>query len=117
MLIRSNNRRICSLSFSKEKITLDIQDASFFSFDNNGEFDFFSTIQKAKKFGQILDDSHLTLSILRKGKEAVSIGHKAHPTLSRLFTRSDDIQINSVRQMMKLKNDMKNDDVDDEKQS
>ncbi|HEX7178795.1 MAG TPA: hypothetical protein VF220_03645 [Nitrososphaeraceae archaeon] len=59
----------------------------------------------------------MTLSILRKGKEAISIGHKAHPTLSRLFTRSDDIQINSVRQVMKLKNDLKNDDEEKEKES
>ena len=52
-----------------------------------------------------MTDNHLTLSILRKGKEALSLGYEAHPTLSRLITGSDDIQIDRVREVTKLKHD------------
>ena len=54
---------------------------------------------------QVLTDNHLTLSILRKGKEALSLGYETHPTLSRLITGSDDIQIDSVKEVAKLKRD------------
>ena len=43
----------------------------------------------------------MTLSILRKGKEALSLGYETHPTLSQLITGSDDIQIDSVKEVAK----------------
>lgn len=46
------------------------------------------------------------ITILRKGKEALSLGYKTHPTLSRLITRSNNIQIDSVKEIAKLKHDM-----------
>jgi hypothetical protein len=48
----------------------------------------------------------LTFTILRKGKEALSLGYETHPTLSRLITRSNNIQIDSVKEIAKLKHDM-----------
>jgi len=57
-----------------------------------------------------LTDNHLTLSILRKGKEALSLGYEAHPTLSRLTTVSDDIRIDSVKEVAKLKHDVDKDE-------
>ncbi|MFL6432455.1 MAG: hypothetical protein ACJ71O_01815 [Nitrososphaeraceae archaeon] len=44
----------------------------------------------------------MTLAFLRKGKEAIILGKEAHPTFSRLITRSDDIQIGSVRESTEL---------------
>jgi hypothetical protein len=55
----------------------------------------FDKLKTAKEFAQKLTDNGLTLSFLRKGKEA-------RPTLSRLITRSDDIQVDSVRESTKL---------------
>jgi hypothetical protein len=37
------------------------------------------------------------------------LGKEAKPTFSRVVTRSDDIQLNSVRESAKLKRDMKAD--------
>jgi len=62
----------------------------------------FEEIKTAKKLAQILDNNNLTISILRKGKKAISLGKEASPTLSRLLTGSDDIQIDSIRQATKL---------------
>ncbi len=56
----------------------------------------------------ILTNNGLTLSFLRKGKEAITFGKGAHPTLSKLITRSGDIQIDSVRKSIKLSRDLKN---------
>ena len=51
----------------------------------------------------------MTISFLRKGKDAISLGKDAKPTLSRLITRSDDIQIDSVKEITNLKRDLKED--------
>jgi hypothetical protein len=44
-------------------------------------------------------------SLLRKGKEAITLAEGARPSLSRLLTKSDDIQVNSIKESAKLKND------------
>jgi len=49
----------------------------------------------------------LTLSFLRKGKEAIILGKNAHPTFSKLITRSDDIQIDSLKESVKLGRELK----------
>ena len=46
------------------------------------------------------------MSFLRKGKEAISLGKDAKPTLSRLLTRSGDIQIDSIKELANLKRDL-----------
>jgi hypothetical protein len=56
-----------------------------------------------------ISEDEVTLSFLRKGKEAVRLGKDAKPTLSKMVTRSDDIQINSAREFAKLKGDLKTD--------
>ena len=69
----------------------------------------FGKLTTAKEFAQMLTDNGLTLSFLRQGKQAISLGKEAKPTFSRVVTRSDDIQLNSVRESAKLKRDMKAD--------
>jgi hypothetical protein len=72
--------------------------------DETGLFDKLTT---AKEFAQKLTDNGLTISFLRRGKEAISLGKEAKPSISKLITRSDDIQIDSVKESAKLKRDMK----------
>ena len=72
--------------------------------DDTGLFDKMKT---ASEFGQQLSENGVTICFLRKGKEAIRIGKDAKPTLSKLITRSDDIQMSSVRELTKLKNDFK----------
>lgn len=90
------------------KINVDLDHPKLFSTpeDETGLFDKLTT---AKEFAQMLTDNGLTLSFLRQGKQAISLGKEAKPTFSRLITRSDDIQLNSVRESAKLKRDMKAD--------
>ena len=64
----------------------------------------------SKKFAHYLTINGVTLSISRKGKEAITIGKEAKPTLSRLLTRSDDVQIKSTMEAAKLTDDVRTDE-------
>lgn len=111
LTVKTNDTQAFSLEFRDDKILLDITDASFFNFgEESDDIGLFSKLKTAKELAQVLTDNHLTLSILRKGKEALSLGYEAHPTLSRLITRSDDIQIDSVKEVAKLKHDVDKDE-------
>ncbi len=105
--IKSNGQPAFSLQFKGDNVLLDIIDTSFFNFgDEADDIGLFSKLKTAKKLAQLLTDNRLTFSILRKGKEALSLGYETHPTLSRLITGSDSIQIDSVKEVAKLKHDM-----------
>ena len=109
--VKTNDTPTFSLEFQGNKVLLDITDASFFNFGEEGDdIGLFSKLKTAKELAQVLTDNNLTLSILRKGKEALSLGYETHPTLSRLITRSDDIQIDSVKEVAKLKHDFGKDE-------
>ena len=60
----------------------------------------------SKKFAHYLTINGVTLSISRKGEEAITIGKEAKPTLSKLLTRSDDVQIKSTMEAAKLTDDV-----------
>ena len=67
----------------------------------------FEKLRTASKVGEILNNKGLSISILRKGKKALSIGRNATPTISSFVTQSDDIQIDSITQVAKLSRDIK----------
>lgn len=106
--ITYRNGPILSISLEGNKIFLDVSDASIFGmsqYDNS--LGFFDSLKTTKKLAEVLDAEGLTLSILRKGKEALTIGRDAAPTVSTILTRSDDIQVDSVREVAKLGKDLK----------
>ena len=74
--------------------------------DETGLFD---KLRTASEFGRKLSDNGVTLCFLRRGKEAVRLGKGARPTFSKLITRSDDIQMSSVKEFARLKGDLKTD--------
>jgi hypothetical protein len=73
------------------------------------ETSFFDKIKKAKNFARMLTDNSLTITFLRKGTEAITLGSDAKPTLSRIFTHSSDVQINSIKQASSLEKELKED--------
>ena len=62
------------------------------------------------KFANKLTDNDTTIVFSRKGKEAIILGKEAKPTVSKLVSRSDDIQIKSLREVRKLVSDLKPED-------
>lgn len=89
-------------------IELNIHDASIFAGVGNDKNDvsLFDRIKTAQKLGEILNSNGLSISVLRKGKKAFTIGRDATPTISSILTGSDDIHIDSVTQAAKLGKDI-----------
>lgn len=97
-----------------KKIKLNIIDASIFDTPleilKENEIDFFEYMKEAKEFGHILSKNELTLYILNKGENTITLGKNASPSFSKLITRSDDIQIDSIRKSIKLASDINKDE-------
>ena len=102
--LNNDNKPTLSLSFGQNRVFLDIKDVSFFGMpeENDDDFGIFDEVNAAKKIAQVLDDHDMTVTILRKGKKAITLVKEAKPTISRLVTRSDDIQIESLPHAVKL---------------
>ncbi|MGA9149503.1 MAG: hypothetical protein WBZ36_02910 [Candidatus Nitrosopolaris sp.] len=73
----------------------------------NSEKDFINILGIPKEFTQKLTDNNMTIVLSRKGKEAIILGKEAKPPVSKLISRSDDMQIKSVREITKLGSDLK----------
>ena len=89
-------------------IELNIHDAAIFTVIGNDKSDvsLFDRLKTAQKLGEILNSKGLSISVLRKGKKAFTIGRDATPTISSIITGSDDIQIDSITQAAKLGKDI-----------
>lgn len=102
------DKQVLSVSLEGNRVVLDMSDASIFgTTESDSSIGLFDGLKTAKKLGETLNSKGITLSILRKGKKALSLGRDAKPTLSTLVTRTDDIQVDSVRQVTKLGKDVK----------
>jgi hypothetical protein len=85
-------------------VRLDLLEPTFFSVPDD-QTSLFDKLRTATEFAQKLTDNGITFSLLRKGKEAITLGKEARPSLSRIMTKSNDIQVNSIKESAKLKND------------
>ncbi|MDQ3885351.1 MAG: hypothetical protein M3239_07900 [Thermoproteota archaeon] len=108
LAISFENKPAVKIAISDGALAVDLLEPTIFRIpeDETGLFD---KLKTASEFGRKLSDNGVTLSFLRKGKEAVRLGKEARPTFSKMVTRSDDIQLNSAREFAKLKEDLKTD--------
>lgn len=106
--IDTENQPAAQIDISNDKIAINLLQAEFFRVPDD-ETGLFDKLETSKEFGHKLSENRLTLSILRKGKEAITLGYKAKPKLSKLITRSDDIQVDSIKEATKLKREFKAD--------
>jgi hypothetical protein len=106
--IDAENQPAAEIDISKDRITVNLLQPAFFRAPDD-ETGLFDKLQTSKEFGRKLTDNGLTLSILRKGKDAITLGNKAKPKLSKLITRSNDIQIDSIKEAAELKREFKAD--------
>jgi hypothetical protein len=89
-------------------IQLNIHDAAIFDGvgSDKSDISLFDKLRTAQKLGEILNSNGLSISVLRKGKKAFTIGRDATPTISSILTGSDDIHIDSITQAAKLGKDI-----------
>lgn len=106
--IDTENQPAAQIDISNNKIAINLLQAEFFRVPDD-ETGLFDKLETSKEFGHKLSENRFTLSILRKGKEAITLGYKAKPKLSKLITRSDDIQVDSIKEATKLKREFKAD--------
>jgi hypothetical protein len=108
LAISFENKPAVKIAISNGTLAVDLLEPTMFRIaeDDTGLFD---KLKTASEFGRKLSDNGVTLSILRKGKEAIRLGKEAKPTFSKMVTRSNDIQLNSAREFAKLKGDLKTD--------
>ena len=106
--IKVKEKPAVAFDFGGDTLSVDIIDPTFLGITGhpNNELGLFEKLNTAKKVGEILNNNGLSISILRKGKKALSIGREATPSISGFITGSDDIQIDSVRQVAKLNRDI-----------
>lgn len=107
--INVKDNPLLSLVREGDKILLDIDDALLFRMvdTDSKSLEIFDKLKTTKKVAEILDSKGLTLSILRKGKKAITLGREATPTPSSLLTGTDDLQIDSIREATNLGKDIK----------
>jgi len=105
ILIKDNPALSISLG---SNIQLNIHDAAIFDGVGSDKSDvsLFDKLKTAQKLGEILNSNGLSISVLRKGKKAFTIGRDATPTISSILTGSDDIHIDSITQAAKLGKDI-----------
>ena len=77
---------------------------SFFRISDD-QTSLYDKLRTATEFAEKLTDNGITLSLLRRGKEAITLGEGARPSLSRIITRSGDIQVDSIKESVKLENE------------
>ncbi len=70
------------------------------------ETELFDKLATAKHFAQKLTENDMTLAVLRKDKEAIVLGKYAKPSVSKLVSGSNDVQIKSVSETTKLASDL-----------
>jgi hypothetical protein len=100
--VQEHGKKI-SLDLTEPDLLLRLRD------ENNEKVSIFDKLRIAKDFAHKLADMGITLSVLRHGKEAITLGKEAKPTLSRIITRSGDIQVDSVLQSSKLRGELESD--------
>jgi hypothetical protein len=108
LTIDFENRPAVRIVVDSGKVAVDLLQPDVFKMQQD-ETGLFEKLGTASEFGRKLSDNDVTISFLRRGKEAVRLGKGARPTLSKLVTRSDDVQITSVKEFARLKGDLKTD--------
>ena len=102
--INTNDDQVDGDDNNRTVVRLDLLEPTFFSVPND-QTGLFDKLRTAAEFAQKLTDNGITFSLSRKGKEAITLGKEARPSLSRIITKSNDIQVNSIKESAKLKDD------------
>jgi len=74
----------------------------FFHMFTDTEASIFDQLKIVKDLAVKLSENNITIILLRKGKQAIIMGKDASPSLSKIISGSDDLQIKSVTESSKL---------------
>lgn len=92
-----------SIDLSVDKIKDKLEMAKeFFHMFTDTEASIFDQLKIVKDFAVKLSENNITIILLRKGKQAIIMGKDASPSISKIISGSDDLQIKSVTESSKL---------------
>ena len=92
-----------SKDHSVEKVKDKLEMAKeFFHLFTDTEASIFDQLKIVKDLAVKLSENNITIVLLRKGKEAIIMGKDASPSISKIISGSDDLQIKSVTESSKL---------------
>ncbi|MFQ5941826.1 MAG: hypothetical protein ACE5KA_09045 [Nitrososphaerales archaeon] len=98
--VRTNNRKSIVVTVNKNIIDLNFIDPS--PFKSNKKRGILDSLEEARGLGKELAKKDLTVSLSRKDKTMIKIGKDAKPKLSRLITRSKDIQLVNLKELRRM---------------
>lgn len=99
--VSTRNSKSLVVSVSDDVIDLDFLDPDPFSTDAKRK-GLLESLQEARELGRALADKDITISFSRRSKPVLKIGSQAKPSLSRIVTRSKEIQVLSVKDLRAL---------------
>ena len=99
---KSASRQSASDAINRTIVKLDLLEPTFLSVPDD-QASLYDKLRIATEFAQKLTDNGITLSLLGRRKEAITLGEGARPSLSRIITRSVDIQVDSIKELIKVK--------------
>ena len=107
--IKIQDKTAVELDFEGDNLAVNIVEPNILGMaeELSGNAGLIEKLKTARAVAEVLNNKGLSVSILRKGKKALSIGRGATPTISSLVTGSDDIQVDSIIQVAKLDRDIK----------
>lgn len=105
--ITAGDSEALSITAGNGTVKVDILDPSYFRIDDDTSI--WDKLRTATELAGKLSDSETTVAFFRKGKEVIRLGRTARPTLSKVITRSNDIQLSSIREFSKLRKDLRSD--------
>ena len=112
--IKIQDKTAVELDFEGDNLAVNIVEPNILGMaeELSGNAGLIEKLKTARAVAEVLNNKGLSVSILRKGKKALSIGRGATPTISSLVTGSDDIQVDSIIQVAKLDRDIKKANLD-----
>lgn len=97
--ISDGDKKILELSFSNTIKTINIID---FTSNVPSSSNTLKKLIQARDFAMGLNEKKITLAICHKNKMVMKLGHDAHPRLSRLITKSHNIEIMDLSELRRL---------------
>jgi uncharacterized UPF0160 family protein len=117
ILVELYEKPILSIDFKDEAvIEMDVKDTSIFDLievnnnnnnnnnnnSSNSDKSFWDILHNARDFAETLKEKQLTIVLRVKGEETLIIGEKAKPSISQILSKSKNIEIKSVKSLVKL---------------
>lgn len=99
-----DQKSFLSIHFN-DVIRVNIEDLSVFDLletDNEEKTNFWNLFKNVRSFAKTLRQNNKTIVLSVHGKEAIILGKEAHPSLSKIVTKSDDIEFKNIIELSKL---------------